>query len=744
MLIGRKDELEILLSEIRKPHSDEDAARIITMSGLFGVGKSTLIRSLIDELKNKQLVSALLFSNEDAHVQYLPEFIYQLINSFRACKPNVSRFRSDETDATWIRFSELNGTLKSKNEEVWRSLSARSELRSTGEMMEYVPTPVSSKKSVTSFDSTIRNTFKSSEDQRLLIDTGNVVCEAMVVDLMNTFYPIHDGITTLSDYLHGNEPIKIAIIIDTYEKISGTLNQWMLESFLPYCYTKRFGDFRTYNSPYLPPSMYVSQFFDFRVIIAGREPIAQTDAERRWDRWRSITRNIELDVFSLLEVKQYLAKEGIESKDKVNVEEVLKLTNGLPYLVALWTDVYRSRRTGADEHYLSSLAQERVFWYKTEEQKEWIRISAFCDSFDSDILRCFPATHTKFREAFNYLRHSSELTSLDKSGRISLHPIIQKAIRNATEQESVSKAQEYNTIANTYFTTQKLLGEYNIALREAIRLSAYFDHIDLTRPLPEFMNDSLSVLPNLFQNERLFVKNKHTYSLIPSYKDALTSFNKYYDGEGFDNNITILRALWKERKESLQVERNALTKGIEKEQSLLQTLQAELEEKRALFTASQTRCLSYDSELVSLKKRGQYRLSSKDIAASRLSFVIMVITALIGFYSQDIMDLLDNIPDEMVSSFQKVFYSFSAIFCLLTIVFVLRAITIRNKRKEMEEQRATVELVEEKSIKERTLLQQLTKERDIISKEAELCKQRVIELADQNVRIQEVLAEPYI
>lgn len=739
MLIGRRQEQELILHHLQQPPSATEVKRIIAVNGLFGVGKSTLLRAMIADIQQKALADALLISNEDAHVQYLPEFVYQLMNSFRACKADTPRFRSDETDSRWMRFSEIAGELKTRDAEAWQTIEERSTLRSASERMEYQP----QSNSENSFDASIRSRFKSADDQRLTLDTGNVVSEALIVDLMNTFYPLNDNIQTLGDYIKKGAARKIVILIDTYEKISATLNQWLLENFLPYCYTKRFGDFRSYNSPFLTPDLAVSQFFDFRFIIAGREPLSTTDAERRWDRWRSTLAEMHLEEFSEEEIQQFLKQEGIVSS--VSSEELRSATTGLPYLVSLWADVFKARRAGADSSYLAALAQERVFWYKTEQQKEWIRAAAFCEWFDADALRCFPPANQSYKEAFNYLRHSAELTrpSDVKQGKICLHPIISRSIREATEQESQDTAKEYRAIASTFYQANALLNQYNTAMREAIRNLAYFSAFDLDFALPRFLPDDVSTVKS-FLNESFIHKNKHSYTLEESFRTTLIQYNKVADRSRYEEKFTAVREIWHNRKRLLEAERSKAEQQQEELRRTIHSLENELLHKRKLAEDAQTRSLNADNEMVSLRRRGQYRMANRDVAASRIAAITGIILAALAYGVPELLSNTEGIHQDTVHSLQRVLYIFAGVFGLLFLIFMFRALFIRSQRKEQESMRSTVEQAEKKATTERENFQIQIKERETIARNLEHAKARSLEIDSHISLINEKLNEAYI
>ncbi len=746
MFIGRKNEIETICSSLEKSATDGQVKTVFGIHGLFGAGKSTLIRHIEDRIIKDCLADAIMISNEDANVRYLPEFVHQLALSFQSCTTDVHRFNIGETESRRLRFLEIIGEIQANDFALWEKVNEENLLKIGQQSGEKTGTKDIHTHNILTYESAVKNQFNNPDDQRLSLDTGNVVSESFIVDLMNTFFPINSKVKSLEDYIRNSPPRKIVIVIDTFEKISGAINDWLLESLLPYCFKKRFGDFRSYDSPYLQPEFAVSQFLDFRFIIAGREPVSLTDKERRWDRYRSQMLEIHLGGFNEAEITQFLKSEGIPGEP--NADDVKSMTEGLPYLVSLWADAQKAQRQGAEKMFLSTLAEQRIFWYKTDEQKEWIRSAAFCEWFDADALRCFPLSNENYREAFNYLRNTSELTRPNpiKATKLMLHPVIGTCVREATVQESEDVARQYTNIWQTFKEANTILGEMDPGEREIARNLAYFPRFDEEFALKEFFGSESSQAHEFLKtHSQLFKKNSATLSVTPEVEKVLTNYNKLIDRADFNEKNAKVRDIWAERKIQLESAIEENTTEISRLRDEVIGLEGEVELKRQMAGAAQGRFIESENEANLLKRRWNYRLSNRDVAVARLSFFIAAVCLVLGYFIPDIIASLDPVAAaETGPLFQKVLYALGFIFGSAFFVFLFRLLYVRSQKSEMARMQENRESVELKSAKERSEMQFYNQESESASKRIVVAKQKILDLMADNTEKQKMLSEPYV
>ncbi|HYF04084.1 MAG TPA: hypothetical protein VEC36_11945, partial [Patescibacteria group bacterium] len=650
-----------------------------------------------------------------------------------------------EIESRRLRFLEIIGELQANDFGLWETINEQNLLKIAQTEGEKHAKELQTN-TILTYESAVKNQFNNPDDQRLSLDTGNVVSESLIVDLMNTFFPISSKVKSLESYIQNSPPRKIVIIIDTFEKISGAINDWLLESLLPYCFKKRFGDFRSYDSPYLQPEFAVSQFLDFRFLIAGREPVSLTDKERRWDRYRPQMSEIHLSGFNEAEIVQFLKSEGVPGEP--NADNVKTMTEGLPYLVSLWADAQKAQRFGAEKTFLSTLAEQRIFWYKTDEQKEWIRAAAFCEWFDADTLRCFPKSNANYREAFTYLRNTSELTRPNpaKPTKLMLHPVIGSCVREATIQESEDVARQYLNIWETFKEMNSILGDMDPGEREIARNLAYFPRFDEDFALKEFFASESSHAGEFVKaHTELFKKNEFTWSVKPDVEKVLTNYNKLVDRADFTEKNGSVRDIWARRKSSLESAIKSNTDEISALRNEIIVLEGEMELKRQMAGAAQGRFMEAENEAILLKRRWNYQLANRDIAVARMSFFVAAICAVLGYFIPDIILAFDPVAaEETANLFQKVLFGISIIFSFAFFIFLFRLLYVRSQKAEMRRMQENREAVEARSARERAEMQTLAQESESASKRMLLAKQRILELSAENERLQKMLTESYV
>ncbi len=720
MLIGRTKELDLILQEIRKPATANDLKRIIAVHGMFGVGKSTLLREVIAELQQSNMVHAVLYSNEDAHIEHLPEFMYQLVNSFRACKADVPRYKSDETDSRWMRFNEIQQEL----EQTRAAAKSTSESGTTESVAQLVK-------------------HRSADERRLMTDTASVICETLIVDLMNTFYPLGAS-GGESQVPAAHSQTKIVIVIDTYEKMTAALNSWLLEHFLLYCYIKRFGDFRSYNSPYLSQEVYVRQFFDIRFVIAGREPLRTTDPERRWDRWQHTLLELGLRQFNPENIREYFDENKLELQ---SVDEVMHATAGIPYLVSLWSHAHRFDETHADGNQtIAAHAQERIFWYKSPQQKEWIRTAAFCDWFDADLLRCFRSSHDHSQEAYNYLRRSTELCreSTSHKAKLELLAVVRESIRHAVRQESPELAKEYELVVKTYTSATELLSKFDQDEQDALRHLAYLRCCDLSSTLRELWPADQSVVERLVERSpSLFEQHKRTISLQSDTHQLLARFNSMYDSSNDSITKSRVHEYWQKTSAELQAECNSAKLNHEKVEKEIVRLSSESEKAELDLRDAQNQCMELESEIRPLRQNTPPLTTNRDAAAARIAFILCLVLAAATVFSHEWMPMLQA-PQDMEEAIQKVLLAFAIGFAALFIFFVSRSMALRQRRRQHQKNRAVLAELDERYSAAREKLNACHTLFDARKKELAIQRLRKEELMKRITLLEDQLSEAIV
>lgn len=736
MFVGRIDETEIIRTQLASDRERPDVASIVAVYGLFGAGKTTLLRRVRSIIEKEKLADALFVVNEDVTATSLPEFLYHLVSNFISLDAAVPRFFVDETEARRLRYLQIVGRIGADTMPLLGQL--RSELHMRGSHPQGNARDVESE--ILALELAIKNQFNNADDQRLMLDTGNVLAESMIVDMMNTFYPLSDEIDSLTTYLErGKTPKKVVLVIDTYEKITPLLNPWLIESFLPYVYQKRFGDFQSYRTPYLPAGTFVRDFFDIRLVIAGRERLSLTDQERRWDRYRDRMEELYLGPFTRPELADYLQMNGFDPE--ADIERVLELTHGLPYLVALWVDAAHADADGAKHAFVTSLAEQRIFWYKTAEQREWIRAAAFLDWFDADALRCFPGVGERASQAFEYLRQCSEVArpSAAHPGKFELHGIIRAALREATFQESGELAEELRESASAFRDAFGVLSAFTPRERELIRRLAYFDRFDDYAVGVHFGGEAHLVRDLVAENPNLFLRRDPSMSLASDAAKVLRRYNRHAQRESYQRTVDELKLLWEKRRDQLQQEIDDRRGMIAEAEGKLRRMTSEQTMKSSLQNQTRASMGTIEADLQIARRKRRYSLSMRDSLVARTSFFFLVFFVLITVFA-------DRLPlDPQTQSLIRT--SALALSVLFLFVFALmlgRIFYMKSRRRELRDLREDVDSTEDRLRGKQFEYHSLAAEAETVGSEMAALKERIVGLRREIDERTARLAEPYV
>jgi hypothetical protein len=517
------------------------------------------------------------------------------------------------------------------------------------------------------------------------------------------------------------------------------LNPWLLESFLPYVYQKRFGDFQSYRTPYLPDNTFVRDFFDIRLVIAGRERLSLTDAERRWDRYRDVLHEIRVGPFSDEELEAYLRLNGFDpNQEQARVREI---TQGLPYLVSLWVDAAQADANGAEPAFVNSLAEQRIFWYKTPEQQDWIRSAAFLDWFDADALRCFAPVGSQAQRAFEYLRNSSEVArpSSRQPGKFEVHEIIRIALRQSTYQESGDLALSMKESADAFYEAYDLLGRFEPDQRHLLRRLAYFAAFD-DAAIDRFFGGEAHLVRELTDRApELFTQRRFTRSFTPEVARKLKRYNRCADREGYQEVVDLVHHVWEERRTELEREITHAGQEIDRAEARIRELQREEKKTTELKVEARQSLQTLEGELKLTKRRWNQRLTARDALVARTSFFMMMLFLFVVLFG-------DAIPVEpaTLNTIRTAALVLTILFLGIFALMLGRILYNRSRRQEHQALREDVESIEKRLMEKQYHYHDLGSRNEGAHVEIQALHARIAELKEKIEEYRMRLAEPYV
>jgi len=394
--IGRKDILDYFSYEWNK-HIDEDPRFISNFSGIGGIGKSRLIRHIHTLYTKDEIVCCL-----DPNFDKLNDPISILKTIIRKTHKQGDLVKFDKTEKIVSRFDGLIKEAASDNkdistQDISRQIVTAAQVggellggNETGKIMGRL-SDASTIALNTLFDQilTRRKIIKNDEDRLLLESPVSEITSKFIQDV-NKLY---------------RNNVKFVLSIDTYEKISIDMEQWLLRQIL--------GEVQPIEA-------------DLRIIIAGREPLI--DSNRLWhDEWGDHIYSVKLNPFTSAETKEFI-KQYCQIKDaEASVDKIQEYSKGHPFWLHLWAD------SGAEMGKFTSASnlkkiEERFFeLFPDSKHKKWLRQASFFRHFNQDLLSILIEEETQ--EAFSWLTNQTSLVEGDGI-YWKLHDIPRKTILN--------------------------------------------------------------------------------------------------------------------------------------------------------------------------------------------------------------------------------------------------------------------------------------------------------------------------
>lgn len=692
MFIGRDSELDIVRRVLASERGSGEPA-IVSIHGIFGAGKTTLLRRIREIAEQERLVDGVMATDEDFVPGTIPDFAFALATGLQSHVPDIYRAFVNRTEAGCRRFALL---------------------------------PQSG---------TMNTSPMSDDDHRLMLEPGNVMAEAIILDLIDTFYRRAGEQVTDAPKM----PRRILVIIDTYEKITAVVNPWLLESLLPYLFQKRFSDFRAHELSGLPERAHVRDFLDVRFIVAGRERLSFTDPERRWDRYREQLREMRIGPFTHEELARFLELSGFDGAEQV--DQVEDLTQGLPYLASLWVDVAQDSPMDGRQAFLNARAEERIFWYKTPEQREWIRSAAFLDWFDADALRCLEPVGDAAPRAFEYLRNSSEVArpSPSRAGKFELHAIIRQALRLSTEQESGDRAQYFREAAASFYGAADILERFATNERRLLRKLAYFARFDDLAIERLFGSEAHSVRSLMVDASDLFVRSGTGWALEPECRERLARYNRFADRTTWQASLDSAANLWTARKREILDGILSHREEVRSIDERLRQLAAALDARGDLRDRTGMDMRDLELELQRARGRWYQRLSARETLVGRASFFLLAISLLLVFFAQAI-----PVDARTQSLIRTAALGMACLFLLVLSLAVGRMLYLKSRRQEHAALRDDVMSIETRLSSARIGYHELAAQTAEATAEVESLTRRRAGLLEEIERMEVDLESPYV
>jgi tetratricopeptide (TPR) repeat protein len=305
IFIGRRNEIEFFVQQILKP--EDPTYNIISISGVGGVGKSTLLARFIDEARAPEFkdycLIALVDDQQTTPASIIEKFADQLHSE-------------GEFEKALAHYKEALRKLQSERE-TWRDTLLHKAPELAGTMVEDVPFAGGILKAGAGV--TTEFFVKRYRTRQLLKDAERL--EDPLRDLTNAFIKelnhLADTQVTLS-VDRTKRRRRVILFFDTFEKLAAEVTPWLLDYFLE-------------------ADLDIST--NIVLVVAGRDAIERSvpGDPKRWLPYydSSIISSVSLESFTEAETRAYLTERGITDPDRV--ESIWQLSKGLPLYLSLLT-----------------------------------------------------------------------------------------------------------------------------------------------------------------------------------------------------------------------------------------------------------------------------------------------------------------------------------------------------------------------------------------------------------------------
>ena len=743
MSIYRTKEINKICDAVSRPASDPLSKKIFFVNGLFGVGKSWLAEQIEAKVLTQKLADAVLKFDDAELIGFLPEFLSKFTAAFQEGDPHNAEYQFAETDYNQAKYFEFLDQVKKRDVNIFNKYIKLAALLPIDQIRTLPKDDEQTRTDLTLIEDAVLKQFPVKADQRILLQTQRIAAESLLVDLMNIFFPIEENQDGYCETKPNTERKKILIIIDNYEPIAGSINKWLIEYFLPYCYILNYVDFVSYNISFADPETKPFHFFDFRFLLFSRENFTVPSNFVEWENYSDWIEPLTLQPFTNSQVEDFIIENDITISQ--GIEKLQSLTNGIPYMLMLLLNSAILEQSDFDIASVYRWANESILKNKTEEQKRWIQCACFLEDFEENGLRCFPEIGNSYKAAFSYFKYSTELIcpKAQRMNSVAINPIIKHYVCESMKSGSAIKFINCQKIASTYQNVKDHFMKLTEIEIEIIRKLSYFKRFEQNNLLPLLFGEQAELATMLIQKySDWFYVDHFTISLDNEIRNNLKEYNKLVELTHFDDFQKQAYDIWEkfsnEISDKIQARSNELTHlDLESEK-----IDKETRTKKTSYQDLQYKFLEVENELIMLKKRKLFYSTDGKLTKAAINIAISII---IGIITNYITDGLNSILSEPLAFLIKIILIASAIFFGLTgIGYMARVLYIKSKKSQLDELNKSIAKISVKKEKYQLALQDSNKEFEELESRISEINTKVGQIKEETKKFQGMIAEPFV
>ncbi|MBI5324103.1 MAG: hypothetical protein HZB41_02290 [Ignavibacteriae bacterium] len=464
-----------------------------------------------------------------------------------------------------------------------------------------------------------------------------------------------------------------------------------------YSNNKSFSDFISYNISYIKENTKISKYLDIRYIISSREDyLNKLSYSYNWNKYESLINSVELQPFDDNDLQDL----SDELKVKINEPDVIiKLSKGLPALIVSYIEYFDLTGSEQIKLQLLDLVVKIILKGIEENQKDWIICSSFLNEFDEKGLRCFNLIGNDYNKAFIFLSNKNSIAeSVNGGNKVKIKPVIREFITEYLKETQPEFYNECISIANTYENVKEIVDKFANVELNVIRSFAYFKSFDSEMALEETFKSDLHLAKEVLHNQsECFLKNKCTFTLKPEISEKLDEYNKVVDGQKYEMKKQLVKDSWQKLSEELLKKQNEFSNELEKIKSESSEIDSVAKVLRQEYEKEQSEFLEIENTLIEMRRETLFFTKKSNISAGLICLTLTVILGLITNFFPDFFKDLNSGNKELYNILYISSYTFSILFGILTIVYLIKEINLFTRKDEYKQLQEDINSLEEEN-----------------------------------------------
>ncbi len=658
-------ELNNIIEQMKDTDTDNVQKSIFVLSGGFGSGKSFLIDAISNYLTDNSLADCLININ-NTNFTFLPELLHSSILNIKTEFGYISEYGSEST-YNLEQFKVYLDSLKKSNPAIFNAYCYSSKLKSQFEWAENYSSIKAQETEV--FDS-VKELFPKKGELRLLFETYTVSIESLIVDLMNTFYPISDSENPI--IIKTGEKKKIILIFDNIDSINGSIYYFFLNYVIPYCFTKTFGEFVSYHISFIDSNIKISDFFDFKLIFSSRNDFINLN-QNILQELLPYVHKVNLNYLNETEINEEVKANTNSNLDR---NKIFNITKGIPLLLS-----ERQESNTTEYDYTKNIcksAYNSIIKDLSIKEIDYLHILAFIDNLEEKSLSFFDKYKTSVHTLKNFLLFNPNLCSSTDKNKLKSEIIYY--IYNYLLIFNKFEFDYLNNISKAIISVKNIITRFSNEEFNTLKLVAYLNEYDDKLIMNLALTDFSKIWESLYKNNiDIFPNSK--YKMNEEFANIIIEFTKSVDiaeHNKLKGLYQYLAASMKDSQRQAQSQKENYLNGLN---SSLATIELEIKSHKTNCKQYQESLMKTENEMIELRRKLSNNSFQSNLIIASINIIITLLILSTTFFLPSISDVKDD--NSPVYSIQIILYCISAVFGGIGAFFAYKVFKNLSNSAEM-------------------------------------------------------------